>query len=249
MLLDVQEVSRVFMGRRGPVEAVKPTSLQIAAGECFGLIGESGSGKSTLAGMISGTITPTSGTVELAGHRLDATSSRSRREHQRRLQMVFQDPRTSFNPRMRVADALREPLVHKLGRSVKEQWEAIHVMLERVNLPAEILQRGVHSISIGQAQRVAIARALLAEPTLIICDEITSALDVTVQASILELLGQLRREQELSMLFISHDLAVVAQLADRLAVMQEGRIIEQGRTAETLAHPAEDYTRLLIELA
>ena len=163
--------------------------------------------------------------------------------------MVFQDPRTSFNPRMRVADALREPLIYKLRRSAEEQWEAIHVMLERVNLPEEILRRGLHAISVGQAQRVAIARALLAEPTLIICDEITSALDVTVQASILDLLAQLRREQELSMLFISHDIAVVAQLADRIAVIKAGRIIEHGPTQEVLANPTHDYTRLLIELA
>ncbi|MDO5093119.1 MAG: dipeptide/oligopeptide/nickel ABC transporter ATP-binding protein [Propionibacteriaceae bacterium] len=249
MLLEVNEVRKVFPGRHGLVEAVHETSLHIAAGECFGLIGESGSGKSTLAGMIAGTVVPTAGTVALEGRQLHASRGRSRRAHQRRLQMVFQDPRTSFNPRMRVADALREPLIYKLRRSAEEQWAAIHTILERVNLPEEILRRGLHAISVGQAQRVAIARALLAEPALIICDEITSALDVTVQASILDLLVQLRREQELSMLFISHDIAVVSQLADRIAVMKNGRILEQGPTQEVLANPADDYTKLLIDLA
>lgn len=165
------------------------------------------------------------------------------------LQMVFQDPRNSFNPRMRVAEALAEPLKYKLRRDPASRAEAIGAMLERVNLPESILRRGMHSISVGQAQRVGIARALLAEASLILCDEITSALDVTVQASILELLRELRQEQELSMLFISHDIAVVAQIADRVAVMESGRLVEHGETTRVLRQPSDPYTRMLIELA
>lgn len=249
MLLEVDQVRKVFGTKRGQFEAVTPTSLQIAAGECFGLIGESGSGKSTLARMIAGTLAPTEGTIDLDGYRLNPKSGASRRAHQQRLQMVFQDPRASFNPRMRVLDALREPLRYKLHRSSQEQAKAISEIMARVNLPEQIVYRGLHSISVGQAQRVAIARALLAEPALIICDEITSALDTTVQASILEMLHQLRGSQELSMLFISHDIAVVAQLADRIAVMKDGVLVERGETREVVTNPSHPYTQMLIELA
>lgn len=248
MLLEVDQVGKVFGGKRGRFEAVKPTSLQIGAGECFGLIGESGSGKSTLARMIAGTLAPTTGRIVLDGHELKPGSAASRRDHQQRLQMVFQDPRSSFNPRMRVWDALREPLRYKLKRSSPQQGEAVEIM-GQVNLPEEILHRGLHSISVGQAQRVAIARALLAEPALVICDEITSALDTTVQASILTMLARLRRTRELSMLFISHDIAVVAQIADRIAVMKEGQVLEEGATSEVVRSPAHPYTQMLIDLS
>lgn len=249
MLLEVQGVSKTFTSRFGPVAALSEVSLKIGAGECFGLIGESGCGKSTLARIISGTLTPDEGSVSLDGQAVNARSSRSRRAHQQRLQMVFQDPRASFNPRMRVVDALREPLIHKLKRTTSQADGAIRKTMAQVDLASDLLYRRVHAISVGQAQRVAIARALLAEPKLVICDEITSALDVTVQASILELLAELRREVELSMLFISHDIAVVAQLADRVAVMERGKIIEQGPTAQVVGSPTQEYTRLLIELA
>ncbi|WP_198011028.1 ABC transporter ATP-binding protein [Propionibacterium sp. oral taxon 192] len=249
MLLEVHDVDKTFTNRFGSVTAAFGVSFEVSAGECFGLIGESGSGKSTIASIVSGTLAPDSGTVCLDGQALDTRSARSRKAHQRKLQMVFQDPRASFNPRMKVMDALREPLIHKLGRAKDEADAAIEQVMEQVNLPTGMLRRGVHTISVGQAQRVAIARALLAEPRLIVCDEITSALDVTVQASILELLAHLRREQELSMLFVSHDMAVVAQLSDRVAVMESGRIIEQGPVDQVIGNPVQEYTRLLIDLA
>lgn len=249
MLLEVHDVDKTFTNRFGSVTAAFGVSFEVSAGECFGLIGESGSGKSTIASIVSGTLAPDSGTVCLDGQALDTRSARSRKAHQRKLQMVFQDPRASFNPRMKVMDVLREPLIHKLGRAKDEADAAIEQVMEQVNLPTGMLRRGVHTISVGQAQRVAIARALLAEPRLIVCDEITSALDVTVQASILELLAHLRREQELSMLFVSHDMAVVAQLSDRVAVMESGRIIEQGPVDQVIGNPVQEYTRLLIDLA
>lgn len=249
MLLEAEHISKSYAARTGQVRAVDDISLHIAPGECFGLIGESGCGKSTLAGILAGFVPPDSGTVRLAGQQLDQRSATSRRAHQRQLQMVFQDPRSSFNPRMSIGRSLREPLVHKLHRSADEQQRAVAEALERVGLPASLADRGLHSISVGQAQRVAIARALLAEPALIICDEITSALDVTVQASILELLRELRVERQLSMLFISHDIAVVAQLADRMAVMADGRIIEERPTRELICDPRDPYTRTLIEMA
>lgn len=249
MLLEVDRVSKSFHGRRGTVRAVRDVGLTIESGECFGLIGESGSGKSTLAGIIAGLLAPDSGTVALTGTRLDARSARSRRAHQRQLQMVFQDPRSSFDPRRSIGDSLREPLRFKLGRNRSQQEDAVAEVLERVGLPVTIQGSGLHSVSVGQAQRVAIARALLAEPALIICDEITSALDATVRASILELLAELQTQQALSMLFISHDIAVVAQLAGRIAVMSAGALIEQGDTAEVISNPQHPYTRTLIEMA
>lgn len=248
MLLDVQRVSKTFSGRFGPVAAVNDVSLSIGVGECFGLIGESGSGKSTLASIIAGTLAPDKGRVVLDSREVNPRVGASRRAHQQNLQMVFQDPRASFNPRMRVIDALREPLVHKLSLSATQADRAIAEVLDQVNLSQQVLGRRVHMASVGQAQRVAIARALLARPALIICDEITSALDVTVQASILELLAKLRTERELSMLFISHDIAVVAQVADRIAVMDHGRIIESGPTAQVINQPTQGYTKLLIDL-
>lgn len=249
MLLEVDRVTKIFSGRSGPVVAVDDLSLRVGAGECLGVIGESGCGKSTLAGIVAGFVRADSGTVDLAGRRLDPRSGASARAHQLKLQMVFQDPRSSFNPRMSIGEALREPLAHKLRRGVREQRKGVASALERVGLPASLAGRGVHSISVGQAQRVAIARALLAEPALIICDEITSALDVTVQASILDLLRALRAEQELSLLFISHDIAVVAQLADRIGVMAAGRFVEEGPTGAVIANPQDPYTATLIEMA
>lgn len=249
MLLEVDRVTKTFAARTGPVRAVDGVTLRIASGECLGIIGESGSGKSTLAGLVAGFVPPDHGSIVLSGHRLDGRSSSSRRRHQVQLQMIFQDPRASFNPRMSIGESLREPLIHKLRRSAQEQREAVTDVLRRVGLPASLAARGVQSISVGQAQRVAIARALLAEPALIVCDEITSALDVTVQADILALLADLRAERGLSVLFISHDVAVVAQLADRVAVMASGRIVEEAPTRELIDHPQSRYTQLLIEMA
>ncbi len=249
MLLEVDHVTKTFQSRGGQVRAVSDVSLTIAAGECFGIIGESGSGKSTLAGMVAGFTRPDSGSITLAGKRLDMRSRASRRQHQSQLQLIFQEPRSSFNPRMSIGDCLREPLTYKLRRDRAGQQEAVEQALETVGLPASLSRRGPHSISGGQAQRVAIARALLAEPALIVCDEITSALDVTVQATILDLLARLRAERDLSLLFISHDIAVVAQIADRMAVMSAGRIVEQGPASRLITDPRNPYTRDLIAMA
>lgn len=249
MLLDVCQVSKTFNTRTGALRAVDDVSLSVEPGTCFGLIGESGSGKSTLAGMIAGFIPSDTGHITLSGSRLEPRSRRSRRAHVQRLQLIFQDPRASFNPRLKIRDSLREPLTDKRGLAREEQHDAVSAALARVHLPASTADRTVHAISVGQAQRVAIARALLAEPTLILCDEITSALDVTVQASILELLKELQHERALSILFISHDIAVVAQVADRVAVMAAGAIVEEGLTEAVVTQPQDPYTRVLVEMA
>ncbi|MGL4832758.1 MAG: ABC transporter ATP-binding protein [Propionibacteriaceae bacterium] len=249
MLLEVDAVNKTFDGRFGRVHAVRDASLNLDAGQCLGIIGESGSGKSTLAGIIAGLIHADSGTVTLDGATLESRSRSKVRAHQRRLQVIFQEPRSSFDPRMSIGACLREPLSYKRHIPRADQTELAVGALESVGLTGDLLDRPIRSISVGQAQRVAIARALLAEPKLIICDEITSALDVTVQADILDLLRQLRAQRQLSLLFVSHDIAVVASLADHVAVMRSGCIVEQGSTSQIVHEPAHEYTQLLISMA
>ncbi len=249
MLLEVDAVNKTFSGRFGAVHAVQDASLTLDAGECIGIIGESGSGKSTLSGIIAGLVHADSGTVTLDGATLNPRSRSSMRAHQRRLQVIFQEPRSSFDPRMSIGTCLREPLSYKRHIPRLEQKDLAVEALESVGLSSSLLERPIRSVSVGQAQRVAIARALLADPQLIICDEITSALDVTVQADILDLLRELRTQRQLSLLFVSHDIAVVASLADRVAVMRSGCIVEQGSIAQIVNEPAHEYTQLLISMA
>lgn len=249
MLLEVDEVCKTFHGRVGDVTALDHVSMSMQRGECFGVIGESGSGKTTLAQVVAGILPPDAGTVRLGGVLLDPRARASRRRHMRSLQVIFQDSRAAFDPRMSVGESLREPLVYKRRLSRREQDAAVARALDDVGLPAAFVDRGIHSISVGQAQRVGIARALLAEPELIICDEITSALDVTVQASVLSLLADLQAASDLSVLFISHDIAVVAEIADRIAVMEGGKVVESGEVDAVVNHPQHPFTRALIEVA
>ncbi|MBO3130288.1 ATP-binding cassette domain-containing protein [Dermatophilus congolensis] len=247
-MLEIVNVSKTFGTTAAKVRALENVTLTVGEAQCCGIIGESGSGKSTLACIAAGITVPDAGHVTLAGERLDPRRAASRRRHQKQLHMIFQDPRSSFNPRMSIGESLSEPLQHKRRLRRAERKELITAALEEVGLTADLIHRGIDSLSVGQGQRVAIARAILAEPDLIICDEITSALDVTVQAEILDLLVQLRRKHHFSMLFISHDIAVVAHLADRIAVMKHGHLIEEGPSHEIINAPTQAYTRLLIDL-
>jgi peptide/nickel transport system ATP-binding protein len=231
------------------VVAAQDISFTIAAGDCVALVGESGSGKTTIARCVVGLHTPDSGTLELDGQALAGRAGDRPVEVRRRVQIVFQNPYDSLNPRHTVADIVERPArqLRRLGRAEAEA--DIRSLLGLVRLPTSTRDRYPAELSGGERQRVAIARALAAHPDLLVCDEVTSALDVSVQAAVLELLAHLRRELGLSMLFITHDLGVVASVSDRVLVLQNGRICEQGAVEALIERPQEDYTRRLIAAA
>jgi peptide/nickel transport system ATP-binding protein len=225
--------------------------LHVAAGECLGLVGESGSGKTTLARTLLRLHEPQRGDIVFAGRRITRMAERELRPLRARMQMIFQDPLASLNPRRRIGETVVQPLLafgrlgHSPRRTVLEARAA--ELLSQVGLAAGLLNRYPHELSGGQRQRVGIARAIALEPDLIVADEIVSGLDMSTQARILLLLRDLRSRLGMSMVFVTHDLSVVRVLCDRVAVMHEGRIIEQGPTAELFARPRQPYTRALLD--
>ena len=229
-----------------PVKAVDDVSLEIHRGEVLGLVGESGSGKSTLGRSILRLVPITGGQITFEGTELSALEGRTLKQFRHRMQMIFQDPYASLNPRMTVYDTLAEPLVlHGLvNKSGLDQ--AIRELMDSVGLARAFVRKYPHEFSGGQRQRIAIGRALATRPEFIVADEPVSALDVTIQAQILDLLADLTKEYGLTMLFISHDLAVIRQIADRIAVMYHGKLVEEGSTAQVFDSPREDYTRSLL---
>jgi peptide/nickel transport system ATP-binding protein len=234
---------------RHQVHAVRNVSLILAEGETLAIVGESGSGKSTLARMLVGLEVPSSGEMAIGGRPWQDLYAAGPREFGRAIQYVFQDPVASLNPRKTVAQILDAPLRLLRGYEKSRRQARARELLDAVQLSAAMLERYPHELSGGQAQRVAIARALAAEARVMVLDEPVSALDVSVQAQVLVLLDDLRKEFGLSYLFISHDLAVVEALADRVAVMYLGEIVETGITAEIFANPRNDYTRQLLASA
>ena len=246
-LLEVRGLEAGYRGARAP--AVRDVSFVVEAGTCVALVGESGSGKTTVGRCIAGLHTPAAGSVVFAGAEL-AGAARSRPlEARRRIQIVFQNPFESLNPRHRVASSIARPL-HVLRRlSRRDAEREVGKLLERVRLPQRLGDRFPVELSGGERQRVAIARALAAEPDLLICDEITSALDVSVQAAVLELLQELQRDLSLSMVFITHNLGVVACVADSVLVMEEGSLCEAGPVRQVLESPSHAYTRRLLSAA
>lgn len=252
LLLDVRGVQRYFplrgsFGRvTGQVRAVEDVSLQLRRGETLGLVGESGSGKTTLGRTLLRLIEPTAGEAYFDGEDIFRMNGRELRRLRRRAQIVFQDPFGSLNPRLTVGETIREVLqVHRLasGRTADLR---IGELLELVGLAPEHARRYPHEFSGGQRQRIGIARALSVEPEFIICDEPVSALDVSVQAQILNLLRSLQRQLGLAYLFIAHDLSVVEHISDRIAVMYRGRIVEEGATRTLIDTPKHPYTRELL---
>ncbi len=255
--LSVEEVSVQFAGPRTSFlkkpdvfQALDRVSFAVAPGKVTGLVGESGSGKSTIAKVIAGLVRPVSGRLALGGEPLPEGRARPRRHPSRRLiQMIFQDPFSSLNARHRIGDILAEPLwLYGLEPRAEKRRALAAAMLDLVGMEPDAIDKYPHQFSGGQRQRIAVARALLARPRFLICDEPTSALDVSIQAQVLNLLKDLQARFGLSMLFITHNLAVVRQMADDLVVMRQGRIVDGGETERLFRDPASDYTRELIEL-
>jgi oligopeptide/dipeptide ABC transporter ATP-binding protein len=229
--------------KAGTVKAVDDVDFVVRRGETVGLVGESGCGKSTLARLSTRLLDPTAGRVEIGGRDVTRLHGRALRPVRRMVQMVFQDPQASLNPRQSVGTILSTPFRAQRVRPTRSQLVAL---LEQVGLSGEHLERYPHEFSGGQRQRIGIARALAMKPSLLVCDEPVSALDVSVQAQVLNLLADLRDSLGLSYVLVAHDLAVVRQVADRLAVMYLGTIVEEGPAAEVYASPAHPYTRALL---
>ncbi|MGI5377167.1 ABC transporter ATP-binding protein [Streptomyces sp. CA-251387] len=247
-LLSIRNVSMTFPGRRrraAPVRAVDNISFEVAAGETLGLVGESGCGKSTTGRMIVRLLEPTTGSITYDGRDISHLGRRELRPLRRHLQMVFQDPHSSLNPRQTVARIISEPLLVQGSPAADARKRAAELM-ELVGLIPEHIDRFPHEFSGGQAQRIGIARALATGPRLIVADEPVSALDVSVQAQIVNLMQRLQRELSLAYVFIAHDLSVVKRACDRVAVMYLGRIVEIGPKERVYAAPAHPYTRALL---
>ena len=236
----------IFHRHIGTVRAVDGVNLSLREGEILGLVGESGCGKSTLGRTILQLIPPTDGAVILAGRNLAELQGDDLREARSQFQMIFQDPYASLNPRMTVYDALAEAIQAHKDVSRRELPGRVSALLEKVGLSPRYIKKYPHEFSGGQRQRIAIARALAVEPKLIVADEPVSALDVSIQAQIINLLGKLAREMSLTLIFISHDLSVVKHISDRIAVMYLGRIVEIGPATQVFEKPLQPYTKALV---
>ena len=253
VVLETNELGKVyrersFIGKAREVVAAQNVTLTLRKGRTLGIVGESGSGKSTVARCIVRLIDPTSGGVRLAGNEISILTRRLLQPHRKRIQIVFQDPYRSLNPRLTVGESIAEGPVN-YGTSHDKAMARARELLELVGLPADAISRYPHQFSGGQRQRIAIARALALDPDVLVADEAVSALDVSVQAQVLELLDEIQRRLGIAILFITHDLRVAAQICDDVVVMQKGRIVEQGPAGEILTHPKEAYTRSLLEAA
>ncbi|MFK0268151.1 dipeptide ABC transporter ATP-binding protein [Pseudomonas asiatica] len=247
VVLEARGLSKAFVGPDGRLRQVlDDVSLQLRAGQTLGVVGESGSGKSTLGRILLGLERPEQGSLQLAGQDWLALSAAQQRQARQGIQVVFQDPQASFDPRYTVLRVLAEALAHAGVPRALQRTEAA-ALLERVQLPVGLLDRRPLELSGGQRQRIAIARALAMKPRVLVLDEPVSALDVSVQARILALLAELKAELNLACLFISHDLGVVEQVSDHVLVMQGGRVVEQGVAAQVLGQPRQAYTRALLD--
>lgn len=245
-LVSIRGLSKTFDSDRGPVYAVQDVSLDIPRGRIVGLVGESGSGKTTLGRTVLRLIEPTGGSTLFDGADLNGLNAAEMRAMRRRMQIIFQDPVASLNPRLRVRDVIAEGLTaHRIG-SRRAREDKVADLLEEVGLKPEDMRRYPHEFSGGQRQRIGIARALALDPDFIVADESVSALDVSIQAQVLNLLLDIRDRRGLTMLFIAHDLSVVEYLCDVIAVMYLGRVVEVGPSAQVYSAPAHPYTRALL---
>ena len=247
-ILEVKNLKQYFGKRNNPVKAVDGIDLEIYEGETLGLVGESGSGKSTTGRAIIGLYDITDGEVFYQGKKINGlTNAKEKKNLAKQMQMIFQDPYASLNPRMTVAEIIGEGFdIHDMHKDDKERQEVIASLLEAVGLNREHTNRYAHEFSGGQRQRIGIARALALEPDFIIADEPISALDVSIQAQVVNLLKQLQKERNLTYLFIAHDLSMVKYISDRIAVMYRGKIVELGSSDEINNHAVHPYTKSLL---
>jgi oligopeptide transport system ATP-binding protein len=253
-LLEVTDLVKHFPIKRGilidrevdQVRAVDGISFKVEQGETLGLVGESGSGKSTACRALLQLIKPTSGSVRFEGQEIAGLGRRQMRPLRRQMQMIFQDPYASLNPRKRVGQIVGDPLKRQGVASGAELRRQVQELLERVGLSSEHYYRFPHEFSGGQRQRIGIARALSLKPKLVICDEPVSALDVSIQAQIVNLLDDLQDEFGLAYLFVAHDIGIVRHISDRIAVMNEGKIVEQGTADQVCETPKDEYTKKLL---
>ena len=246
VILEAQHLKKVFISGKKSMTAVDDVSFELRQGECLGIVGESGSGKSTIVKMITHLQSITEGNVILKGKDITNVKGKELREVYKDIQMVFQMPMESFDPRRTLGDGIGESL-RNMGLSRKETRERVEKLLERCGLDKEYADRYPHQVSGGQCQRAATARALAVEPSVLISDEATSALDVTVQKQILKLLMELKQKENFSFLLIRHDLALVQAFCDRVLVLYHGETVESGTPDEIINHPKMDYTKKLID--
>ncbi|WP_426442013.1 ABC transporter ATP-binding protein [Bradyrhizobium genosp. P] len=253
VVLEANELGKVYrerslFGKSREVAAAQNVTLTLRKGRTLGIVGESGSGKSTVARCIVRLIDPTSGGVRLAGREISELSRRLLQPHRKKIQIIFQDPYRSLNPRVTVGESIAEGPIN-YGTPRKDALSRARELLELVHLPPDAISRFPHQFSGGQRQRIAIARALALDPDVLVADEAVSALDVSVQAQVLDLLDEIQKRLGIALLFITHDLRVAAQICDDVVVMQHGRVVEQGPAAEVLTNPQQAYTRALLDAA
>lgn len=246
VILKADHLRKVFISGKKSMTAVDDVSFELKRGECLGIVGESGSGKTTIAKMLTHLEPVTDGQIFLKGKDITNVRGKSLRKTYQDIQMVFQIPMESFDPRRTLGDGIGESL-RNMGISRVETRKRVENLLEKCGMEKEYADRYPHQVSGGQCQRAAIARALAVNPEILICDEATSALDVTVQKQILELLKELKEKEELSFLFICHDLALVQEFCDRVLVLYQGKVVECGTPDEIINHPKMDYTKKLVE--
>ncbi len=247
-LLEIRDLRVAFPGRgfrAKPVEVLHGVSIDVASGETVGLVGESGSGKTTIGRAVLGLVKPSGGSIRFDGDEISGLQGKARRALADHIQVVFQDPYTSLNPSMTIGDILAEPLVVQ-GASSKDARSRVRSLLDQVGLPADSVDRFPREFSGGQRQRVAIARALAPSPKLIVCDEPVSALDLSTQATVMELFVDIQRATGVAYLFISHDLSVIRHLSHRVAVLYRGDIVETGDAPTVTSNPAHAYTQRLL---
>lgn len=250
-LIECSRLSKSYADMAGrKTQAVKEVSLAIREGETFGLVGESGCGKTTLGYMLLDLVKPSSGTIRFDGKDISSLSRQNKKDFRKNCQIIFQDPYSSINARKSIAFLIREGLdIHRIGKNRKERDEIVKNIMQSVGLDAAMADTLPTKLSGGQRQRIAIAQSLVLRPRFVVCDEIVSALDVIIQSQVLNLLKKLQKEFSLTFLFISHDLNVVSYMADTIAVMYQGEIVESGATETLIRNPLHPYTRQLFECA